>query len=177
MWSFPLPSGDWARQEAPFGLAGLASTQVVVEYNGNVSAPMAVPVTNTMPGVFSMDGTGSGQGAIQNADGSLNGAGNPAAAGSIMVLYLEGLGVLNPAQGDGSVVPVSEPWPTLQYPVTVSVGGQPCQIVYQGPAPLSVAGMYQVNCVISPATSSGAAAVVVTSDRRQSQPNLTVAVR
>jgi uncharacterized protein (TIGR03437 family) len=163
----------------PFGIANLADAEIRVEYNGNVAASITVPVTNTMPGLFSVNYSGSGQGAIQNADASYNSAANPAAPGSVVVLWVAGLGQLNPAQADGSIVPLTtvSTLPTLQYPVTVTIGGQPAQIEYQGPAPLAVAGLYQINCVIPPGTPSGPAAVVVMADGRQSQPNLTLAVR
>ena len=160
----------------PFGMATFPNAEILVEYNGNVSNTITVPVTNTMPGLFSANSSGSGPGAIQNADGSYNTATNPAAPGSIIVLYLSGLGQLNPAQTDGSIVSGST-LPALQYPVSVTVGGQAAQIVYQGPAPLAVAGLYQINCVIPPGTPSGSAAVLVAADGKQSQPNLTVAVR
>lgn len=160
----------------PFGLAAPGEAQVTVEYNGNLSNTIKASVTNTMPGVFSADYSGRGQGAIQNADLSYNTAANPAAAGSIIALYAAGLGNLIPAPADGSRV-MDWTLRTLQYPVTVTIGGQRADIVYAGPAPTEVAGLYQINCVIPPATPPGPAAVVVASDGKQSLANLTVAVR
>jgi uncharacterized protein (TIGR03437 family) len=160
----------------PFEVAGQATAEVRVEYNGNLSAPVTVPVTNTMPGIFAADGSGRGPGAIQNSDGSYNSPANPAASGSTIVLFAAGLGQLNPAQPNGSVVSGAN-LPALLYPVTVTIGGRTAQIAYAGPAPQAVAGLYQVNCVVPAGVASGQAPVVVTSDGRQSQPNLTVAVR
>lgn len=160
----------------PFGIAVGPTAQVVVEYNNHASAPVTVPVTNTMPGLFSANSTGSEEGTIQHLDGSLNSAANPAPVGSIIILYATGLGQLNPAPVDGSFVPAAAP-PALQFPVTVTIGGHPAQIVSQGPAPLQIAGLYQIQCVIPPGTPPGPAAVVVTADGKQSQPNLTVAVQ
>ena len=101
---------------------------------------------------------------------------NAAPAGSTVVLWVSGLGQMNPAQANGSVVAGAN-LPALRYSVTVTIGGQPATVVYQGPAPLAVAGLYQVNCVVPVAVAPGQARVVVTSDGRQSQQNLTVAVR
>jgi len=159
----------------PFELAGAGSAQVVVQYSGRIAAAVTVPVTNTMPGLFSASQGGSGPGAIQNSDQSYNSAANPAAAGSEIVLWISGLGALTPAPPNGSFV--GSPLPSLQFPVTVNIGGAPAQVVYSGPAPTAVAGLYQVNCVIPPGTPSGNAAVTVTADGRSSQPNLMVAVK
>jgi uncharacterized protein (TIGR03437 family) len=66
----------------PFGVAGRPSSNVQVSYNGILSAPVSVPLKAAAPGVFSADASGRGQGAITNADGTLNGAANPAAPGN-----------------------------------------------------------------------------------------------
>lgn len=160
----------------PFEVAGLSTADVTVQYSNNTSAVLNVPVTNTMPGVFSSDFSGSGLGAIQNFDQSYNSASNAAAAGTDIVLYLTGLGQLNPAQPTGLIVPGTN-LPALVYPVTVTVGGKPCTIAYQGAAPLEVAGVYQVNCTVPTGLASGHADVVVTGDGRPSQPNLFVNVK
>lgn len=153
-----------------------STVEIEVENNGNVSAPVTLPLTDTMPGLFSVDFSGTGQGAIQNADQSYNNASNPAAAGSTIVLWVTGLGRLAPQVPDGGLTPTSNT-PGLTFPVTVTIGGLPAQIVYQGPAPGSVYGLYQVNCVIPAGVPSGNAAVVITSGGRLSQPKLTVAVK
>ena len=153
-----------------------STAQIEVVNNGNVSASVTVPLTDTMPGLFSANASGSGPGAIQNADSSYNTPANPAAAGSTVVLYASGLGRINPAVPDGGITPTSN-IPRLAIPVTVTVAGQTAQIVYQGPAPGAVNGLYQINCVIPAGVPPGNAAVVVTSSGRTSQPNLTVAVK
>jgi uncharacterized protein (TIGR03437 family) len=177
---FPAPliyvSDQQSAAIVPFEVAGQPTAEIRIEYNGNLSAPMTIPVTNTMPGVFAAGASGRGPGAIQNSDGSYNSPANPAASGSTIVLFAAGLGQLNPAQPNGSVVTGAN-LPALLYPVTVTIGGQTAQIAYAGPAPQAVAGLYQVNCVVPAGVASGQAPVVVTSGGRQSQPNLTVAIR
>jgi uncharacterized protein (TIGR03437 family) len=49
-----------------------STAQIEVDNKGNVSAPVTVPLTYMMPGLFSANLSGSGQGAIQNAEGSYN---------------------------------------------------------------------------------------------------------
>lgn len=160
----------------PFEMAGQTNVQVIVQYNGKASVPVTMSVSNTQPGLFSANASGTGQGAIQNADITLNSSTNPAAAGSIVVLWLSGLGPMTPSPANGAIV-TGTTLPALQFTPTVTIGGKPALIAYAGPAPLSVAGLYQINCTIPAGVPSGAAAVVVTSDGRQSQANLTVSVK
>jgi len=160
----------------PFGIANSPNVQIVVEYNGKTSLPLTFSVTGTMPGLFSADTSGSGQGVIQNQDGTTNSAANPAAPGSTVVLWVSGLGPLNPVPADGSIVS-GEKIPALAQSVSVTIGGQASEIRYSGPAPTAIAGLYQVNCVVPLGIPPGSAAVVVTSGGQRSQPNLTIAVR
>ena len=62
----------------PFEVQG-SSTAMTVEYNGTTYGPLALPVNTTIPGIFSVDGSGASQAAVRNQDGSLNSASNPAA--------------------------------------------------------------------------------------------------
>ena len=85
----------------PYNVAGKASTQMQVEYLGMLSDPVTVPVAAAVPGLFTKDFSGTGQGAIVNQEGSLNSAANPAARGSIVSLYATGEGETNPSGIDG----------------------------------------------------------------------------
>jgi uncharacterized protein (TIGR03437 family) len=87
----------------PQAVADKSTTAVEVEYRGVRSDPLTIPVAAARPGVFTIDSSGYGQGAILNQDGSLNSAANPAARGSIIVLYLTGEGLKDPASSDGAV--------------------------------------------------------------------------
>ncbi len=159
----------------PFGLDTSREAQVAVTYNNRATNTIVVPTATAAPGIFSADMSGSGPGAIQNSDGSLNSAQNPALRGSVVVLYLTGLGGLSPAPTDGARVSASA-LPVLEHAVSVTIGGHPAVTAYQGAAPEQVAGMYQVNCVVPAEIPPGAATVTVTVDGRSSQANLTVAV-
>ena len=85
---------------APYAVAG-GSVQVVVQSAGAASAPVAVAVAATAPGVFTADGSGRGQAAAVNQDGTRNGSAAPAAAGSVLSLYATGEGQTLPAGVDG----------------------------------------------------------------------------
>ncbi len=132
---------------APYFVATRTSTRVVVEYRGVRSDPVDLRVVETAPGIFTNDASGNGQGAILNQDNSANGPSNPAARGSIIVLYATGEGQVVPAGSDGQVIASS----TLRRPfatVSVRIGGQNAEVTYAGSAPGLVSGALQVNARI-----------------------------
>ena len=65
--------------------------------NGVNSNTVTVPVAATSPGIFTIDQSGSGGGAILHADYSLVNAAKPAAAGETVLVYLTGLGTVTPS--------------------------------------------------------------------------------
>jgi hypothetical protein len=76
----------------PYAVAGRASVDVQVEYLGVRSDPVTVPVLASRPGIFSVDASGQGQGAILNEDGTLNSSSNPARRGSVITIFGTGGG-------------------------------------------------------------------------------------
>ena len=141
----------------PYALAGRSSTQLVVMNAGLASDPLMLPVSSSAPAIFTLDSTG--QAAVLNQDGSINGGSNPAARGSIVVLYATGAGQTNPAGVDGALAMDVLPEPML--PVTVSIGGQPAQVLYAGAAPGLVAGVMQVNVRIPDGIGTGVVPVIL----------------
>ncbi len=161
---------------APFGLTGGNTTQVQVQFQGQASDPVPMTVAPAQPGIFSFDGSGAGQGAILNQDGSVNSAGNPAAAGSIITLWATGAGQLSPPGIDGAVT-TSDSLPVPVLPVTAQIGGQAATVLYAGGAPGIVAGVIQVNLRVPRGTAAGAAVPLVLSvGGSTSQSGLTVAI-
>jgi len=57
------------------------------------------------PGLFTLNQSGTGQAAVVNQDGTINGPNNPAPAGSTIVLYGTGQGQVSPAVADGTAAP------------------------------------------------------------------------
>jgi len=64
---------------------------VQVSSNG-VSNSVYVPAAAAAPGIYSVDGSGEGQGYILNNDGSVNSPSNPAAPGSAITIFMAGAG-------------------------------------------------------------------------------------
>jgi len=161
----------------PFSVAGQTSAMITVEYQGVTSGALTLSIAPTSPGLFSLDGSGQGGGAILNSDLSVNTSTNPAPAGSIVVLFGGGAGQTNPAGSDGLIVPAVAPIPAPVSAVTATIAGQPATILYAGDAPDLVSGVLQVNVVIPAGTPSGPQPVVITTGGLSSQANLDVWVQ
>ena len=159
----------------PYEVAGAATAQVLVNYQGNNVAAGSVPVVPSAPGIFTMN-AGTGQAAALNQDGSLNSASNPAAAGSTIVLYLTGEGQTALPGVDGQIA-AAAPYPAPVLPVTVTIGGQPATYVYAGAAPGEVAGVMQINASIPAGVTGNAVPVSVQIGTVSAQKGLTVAVQ
>jgi uncharacterized protein (TIGR03437 family) len=148
----------------PFELAGKTSTQLVVGYQGAASWGTILTVAAAAPGVFTY--AGSTQAVAYNQDGTLNGPSNPAARGSIMVVWMTGAGALSQTYADGQVVEgTASTLAALVNPPTVVFGsfnsGAPQgQIEYAGQAPDLVAGAVQVNFMVPMDSPTGVAVPV-----------------
>jgi uncharacterized protein (TIGR03437 family) len=170
-------SGGQVNAIAPFELIPGQPTQVQVNYQGQVSATVEMPVVAASPGIFAADGSGGGQGLVINQDGTSNSPANPASAGSVIVFYATGAGQLSPQGADGSIVS-QYPLPQPILPVSAQIGGQDAAVLYSGGAVGLVEGAIQVNVRIPDGLQPGAALpLVLTIGGQSSQANLTVAVQ
>ena len=164
--------GDQINCVVPYAMAGRAQASVEVENNGVLSNRITPRIADTAPAIFQGQGT---QAAMLNQDNSANGAGRPAARGSVGVLYMTGEGALAPPGVDGEVTS------TIKRPnaaVSIRVGGvDVTNIQFAGSAPGLVQGVLQVNFVI-PATAptGGTVPLEVTIGGQRSQANVTIAV-
>ena len=111
--------------ETPPQIGNSPSIAIQVFNNGNLVGQVSATVAPSAPALFANP---SGQATAVNQDGTLNSASNPAAFGSIMVLYGTGEGVAG-------------------LPVTVAIGGYPAQVLYSGPV-AGYAGLWQINVVL-----------------------------
>jgi uncharacterized protein (TIGR03437 family) len=162
----------------PDELAGAltALTLVQVSYMGNASASTALAVLDAQPAVFTFNSTGIGQAVAANQDGSFNGPSQPAPKGSYLTIYWTGGGITTPAGVTGSVN--GSTLKTLVHSVSVTVGGQPATVTFQGAAPGLIDGVLQLNIRLDPATPSGPAqTLIVTSNGVSSPPTATVAIQ
>jgi uncharacterized protein (TIGR03437 family) len=161
----------------PYFGATKTTTHVQVEYKGVRSEPVEVAIGATAPGLFTMDFSGKGQGAILNEDNvTRNSASAPARPGSVVVLWGTGEGITDPPGVDGR--PAVDVLPKPLGPVSVEIGGLPAAVEYAGAAPGNIPGLLQINARISQDVTPGDRVPLrVKVGNRTSQEGVTVAVR
>jgi uncharacterized protein (TIGR03437 family) len=128
----------------PFSTTGPTATIVV--QNGANSNTVTVPVAATSPGIYALDQSGSGSGAVLHADFTLVNAAKPAIGGETVLVYLTGLGAVSPTLADGTAGSSGTLY-RADTDVTVYVGGQPGTVAFKGQAP-GFPGLYQVNVTL-----------------------------
>ncbi len=161
----------------PYEIAGRPTVRFQVEYKGTRSSPITLTVTDTVPGIFTQNSSGSGPGAILNQDYSVNTSARPAAKGSAVMVFATGEGATTPRGETGRVILDASQLKKPVQDVTATVGGRPAQVQYAGSAPGFVSGVMQVNVVIPEDAPSGAAAIVIKAGNNSSPSTVTVAVQ
>ena len=114
-----------------------------------------------IPGLFTSDGSGHGQVAALNQDGTVNSSANLSEAGFVVAAYMTGAGAIRPPLGDGQAGPLAPPFPVPVLGVSATVNGAAAPVLFFGQAPGLVAGAVQMNVQIPPSTASGNAALIV----------------
>jgi len=167
----------------PFETTGASTTMTVIAGPNAASSTVTIPLNPTAPGIFSLDLSGAGQGAILNADYSIVDARHPAVAGrDVILIYASGLGPVTPSLPSGAASQViGNSFPQLVRLPQVLIGGVPVpqdsnNIPFAGLAPGFV-GLYQVNVAV-PANVAGGSQVsvqIVTAEGQRSN-TVTIAV-
>lgn len=160
-----------------------ATATVINNGTPTLAYPLAVVAEN--PGMFAFGGLGQGQAAILNYDSNtaaytINASKNAAPRGSTIVIYATGMGELAAPVLDGTVATAAGL--LADQTVRVDINGQPAVVSYAGAAPGAVAGLVQINAIVPPTVSTGAAIPITVSigdaaSSRRSQPGVTVAVK
>jgi uncharacterized protein (TIGR03437 family) len=169
-------SAEQVNVVVPYSVAGQSTTVLQLEYLGALSSPVTLQVAATAPAVFGIAGSGRGPGAILNSDGTVNSASNPVAPGDWVSIFATGAGVTTPASVDGFVA--SAPLPVPNASVSVSMGGLPCQLNFEGAAPGLVSGVLQINAQVPAGVAPGPAVPIQLSIGSANSPlTVTVAVQ
>jgi len=152
-------SGGQINLQVPFATSGTSAT-ITLNNNGAKSNEVIVPVARTSPAIFSVDETGFGPGTVVHADFSLVSETLPATPGETVVIFLTGLGPLDPPILDGAPGPATEPFSrTTDSSIQVLFGGEAGTVLFSGAAPNFV-GLYQMNVTIPNPVVTGAAVPV-----------------
>ena len=143
--------------QIPYATPTSGTVNVVVTNNGLVSNTFQLAMAPASPGLYTYP-------AVQNGDGTLNSAQNPAAPNTVAVVYLTGLGAVTPAVSDGNTtsgtaVPVAG--------FNATLAGQPVALLYLGLTP-GVVGFGQANIQIPGGLAAGSYPFVVTIGGRSS---------
>jgi uncharacterized protein (TIGR03437 family) len=168
--------------QTPWELEGFERATLTVTNGTLRSAPVEVRVATAAPALFSIDGKGSGQGAILIAgtgvvaapEGAFPGS-RPAARGDFLEIYSTGLGAVSRLQGDGQPKSPATPVSISRTP-TVTIGGVPASVLFSGLASGGV-GVFQINVQTPTAAPSGDAVPVVVSLGGVTSNAVTIAVR
>jgi len=169
----PIVSAQAAQVVAivPYGVSGKTSSKVTVEYNGQVSAPLTVQVTDVAPGIFTNQPLGKGSPLVVNIPGGTqNSPANPAPKGSVITFFVTGEGLVT---ASGSTLPIdgrlaAAPLQTPVATVAVSLNSQSANVIYAGALPGS-AGIMQVNVQLDANEPSGTLPLVVQVGSKSSQ--------
>jgi uncharacterized protein (TIGR03437 family) len=116
------------------------NANIVVSVAGEMSNTFVTHVTATLSAILAV---------VHQSDGSAVSASHPAVAGETLVVYMAGLGAVNPDLSFGAAAPASPPVPTVVTPL-VTLGGTPASVVFSGLSPGFI-GLYQVEAAL-PAT-------------------------
>jgi uncharacterized protein (TIGR03437 family) len=163
----------------PFGIEVNAGQQVVISRGNSLSVAQSFTMAAAAPGVFTIDGSGAGQGHIYVAHSdstqTLADPGHPATAGDYIVIYCTGLGEVAPPVAAGTAAPFDHLTPAVN-PVTVTVGGMAAAVQFAGLTP-GFAGLYQVNAIVPEGVAPGAAVALSIAEAGQVSSPVTMAVR
>jgi uncharacterized protein (TIGR03437 family) len=136
----------------PFSAASRDSIDLILERKGMQSFPLRLGVTAAKPGIYTQNGSGQGPAAALNQDASLNTEANPAAAGSVIVVYGTGLGELEDSVVDGTpAVTAALARVFVARQLGATLDGEEINVLYAGAAPGLIHGAAQVNLQL-PAT-------------------------
>ena len=142
--------------QVPWELQGQSSVQVKVTIDQSYGNVVAVPLSNYSPAFFEI-----GTGVVAALDGNYQvvGASNPVSRGQVVQLYANGLGPVTNQPASGSPASAS-PLSTTTTTPTVSVGGQPANVIFSGLAP-GFPGLYQVNAIVPSNIGTGSQPITV----------------
>jgi uncharacterized protein (TIGR03437 family) len=144
----------------PFATPG-PFTMVSITNGAQGVGPYQLPVNPAVPGLFTI-GTGTATHlAALNQDYSINSSSNPAAPGSIVSLFMTGVGAYAQTIADGTSGPLEPPFPMPILGVSAMIAGKPAEVLFAGQAPGLIAGAAQVNVQVPNGAPAGTAAVVV----------------
>jgi uncharacterized protein (TIGR03437 family) len=163
--------------QVPWELAGQIQAQLAIVTDDLSGNTVSVPLAQFSPGVYTANGSGSGQGAILiNGTTALAAPIQPAKRGVDYInIFATGLGPVTNQPATGAPAPASPLAETTQT-VTVAIGGVAATVSFAGLAPGWV-GLYQVNAQVPANAPTGGAVPVALSVGGAAANQVTMAVQ
>jgi uncharacterized protein (TIGR03437 family) len=161
--------------QIPWELAGQSQTSITASMSGQSSAAQTVSLAAFAPGIFAVNGQGTGPGAILDLNYHLISAVNPTTAGAFIQIYCTGLGPVSNQPATGAPSPSSPLASTPTWP-TVTIGGVSAAVQFSGLTPGDV-GLYQVNAQVQAGTPKGNAVPLAVSIGGATSNTVTIAVQ
>jgi uncharacterized protein (TIGR03437 family) len=161
----------------PYGIPDSTRLQMIVQRGNLLSIPEDVLIGTTQPAVFTIDGTGTGQGHIYGATAEgtlLADNAHPVKAGDTIVLLATGLGPVSPPVAAASPAP-SNPLSLPVNPIEVTIQGKKARVLFAGLAP-GFAGVFQVNAIVPDDVAVETAAQLIVIAGGQPSPPVTLAI-
>jgi len=171
--TLPLYSVSPGQINAQLPLECAASgTATAIVTSGGQTVTQTFTLAQASPGIFTVNGSGAGDGVILHGDNTLVTAANPATAGEVVVIYATGLGATSPSFATGTAA--NQPNVTA-LPVTVTVGGQNAAVVYSG-LTQSLVGLYQINAIMPSGVTGSQPIVIAVGTTYSSRAGVTVSL-
>ena len=160
--------------QIPWELAGQSQAAVVVTTGVGSSTAVTVNISAAGPAIFTVNSSGTGQGAVVNVRGQTAAAATPVARGQYIEIYCLGLGAVSNRPSTGAAA-VDASSPAL-VPPTVTIGGMQVPSSFAGLAPGFV-GIYQVNALVPLSVTPGSALSLSVSLNGAESQTVTIAVQ
>ncbi len=141
--------------QVPYELAGKSTTRASIRYR-DLTTAVTLPVLAAKPGIFCP--AGSTRAIVVHLDGSSNSESNAAAKGAVIQLYATGSGVVDPPVATGRAA--SSTTLSRASNVTLTIGGAPAEVQFDGPAP-GFTGLTQINAIVPAGAPSGPTVPIV----------------
>jgi len=166
-----------ANIQTPYEAPSNSLTQVLAQVDNRYAPPQTFLAAESQPGLFELDAAldGPGRAIVLNEGTALNTSANPAARGSVIVVYLTGQGNAEPAVASGAAGPSQEPLGRVAYSATAAIGGEPAEILFLGLAPGFV-GLTQANLRVAEHAPVGASVELEIEIAGQATRKLAIAI-
>jgi uncharacterized protein (TIGR03437 family) len=172
---FAVSSGQ-VNFQVPWLVAGQSRVTLSAALKGQTGPSQIMNIAAFAPGIFSMNGQGTGQGAIIDTSYRLVDSSAPAIAGSTIIqIYCTGLGAVTNRPASGSAA-LGDPLSYTTTVPTVMIGGAQASVLFSGLAPGSV-GEYQINALVPDGSSKGSPVPVTVSIGGATSNTVTIAVQ